>query len=114
MDDVFRHGDISTWVLNSGSYKFSSHATSRIPAPTFESLPAAIIIGTVCGALGALWVTINTYYHIFRKHYLNSDIMKVIEVSVLAAVTTSFAFWLPLTVQETCLPEPLRGYKLTV
>jgi H+/Cl- antiporter ClcA len=69
MDDVFRHGDISEWVLNSASLKFTN---ITFQTPTFESLPAAIIIGAVCGLLGAGWVSINTYYNMFRKNYFDS------------------------------------------
>jgi hypothetical protein len=32
--------------------------------------------------------------------------MKVVEVTVLAFLTTSFAFWLPLTDAAICLVEP--------
>lgn len=40
--------------------------------------------------------------------------MRVVEVTVLALVTTSFAFWLPLTDQAKCYPEPLEDNKMTV
>ena len=38
----------------------------------------------------------------FRKEYLFTPVMKVIEVTLLALVTTSFAFWLPYCAQSMC------------
>jgi hypothetical protein len=34
----------------------------------------------------------------FRKDYLSHPIMKVVEVSILAFITASFAFWLPFVI----------------
>jgi H+/Cl- antiporter ClcA len=64
MNDVYAHGDLSRWVLNSGTLKFDNVTVRN---PTYASLPAALIIGVICGLLGAGWVTFNTYYHMFRK-----------------------------------------------
>jgi H+/Cl- antiporter ClcA len=64
MNDVYAHGDLSRWVLNSGTLKFDNVIVRN---PTYASLPAALIIGVICGLLGAGWVTFNTYYHMFRK-----------------------------------------------
>ena len=92
--------------MNSSSLKFQSVSFAN---PTFASLPAAIIIGIVCGILGAKWVTLNNYYHSFRKAHFDSQVMQVVEVTVLAFVTTSFAFWLPLTDQAKCFPLPTHN-----
>jgi H+/Cl- antiporter ClcA len=57
-----------------------------------------LIIGAVCGLIGATWICLNTYVHMFRKDYLSHPIMKVVEVSILAFITASFAFWLPFVI----------------
>jgi len=67
-------------------------------------LPSALIIGAACGLLGAAYVAANTYVNMFRKDYFAQPLIRVFEVVVLAFVTTSFAYWLPYTVQATCFP----------
>lgn len=66
-DDIYRHGDISEWVLDSPQFRFDA---VYYPTPTFQSIPTALIIGAICGLLGAAFVTLNTYVSMFRKDYI--------------------------------------------
>ena len=67
-------------------------------------MPTAITIGAICGILGALFVAANTYVNMFRKVYFNSSAGRIFEVTLIAIVTTAFAFWLPYWIQSECVP----------
>lgn len=109
--DIWIHGDISEWVLDSASLKFD---TVIYPTPTFQSLPAALIIGSFCGILGVIFVSMNTYVHMFRKDFLSSPALRVTEVVVIAMVTSSFAYWLPYTANAICFPMGDNDQKILV
>ena len=98
-NDIYRHGDVSEWVLDSSTLRFDA---ITYPNPSVEAVPTALIIGAVCGVIGATWICLNTYVHMFRKDYLSHPIMRVVEVSVLAFMTASFAFWLPFVINQEC------------
>ena len=99
LQDIYVHGPASEWVLDSATFDFS---TVVYPTPTFGSLPGALIIGAVCGLLGALFVSMNTYCGMFRREHMSSSSLKMVEVTILALATTSFAYWLPYWVQAEC------------
>ena len=99
LQDIYIHGDFSEWVLDSATFDFSA---VQYPTPTFGALPGALIIGATCGLLGALFVSINTYCGMFRREYMNYTSLRMVEVTVLALITTVFAFWLPNWVQAGC------------
>lgn len=99
MYDIYKHGDISEWVLDSTPLKFD---TSYYSTPTFQALPAALIIGSICGLVGAAFVSANTYVNMFRIEYLSSQHMKVVEIALITLATTTFAFWLPYFVNSEC------------
>ena len=96
-------GNIQNWVLNASTLKFED---STYPAPTIASLPTALIIGIICGCAGAFFIWANTYVVIFRQEYIKSPFARVVEVSVLSFITTSFAFWLPYLMPNSCAKDP--------
>jgi chloride channel 7 len=110
--DLWKHGDISEWYLNSASLKFDD---TNYPAPTIQCLPAAIFIGLFCGLLGAFYVWANTLVNLFRKDYMFHPTMKVLEVCMLSFVTTSVAYWLPYLIKANCYGKgTTNDYKFLV
>jgi H+/Cl- antiporter ClcA len=63
--------------------------------PTFESLPAALIIGCFSGLFSSGFIVCNTYINMFRNEFFSGSVMKVIEVTLISIVTTTFFYWLP-------------------
>lgn len=62
---------------------------------TLETIPGSIIVGIICGFLGALFIEVNTYLGYARKRFIKTPIAKVIEVCVFSFLTTSAFFWVP-------------------
>ena len=60
------HGDYYIAVVNSGNVKLAS----SIEVPYMDSLFAAVVIGSVGGLLGALFIIINNKVNIVRKKLL--------------------------------------------
>lgn len=106
MRDIFRPRHISNWVLNTSALKFED---TTYPQPTIGSLPPALFIGIFCGMIGAFFVYMNTLVNMFRKEYMSSPFFRVVEVTLLAFVTTSFAYWLPYVVYAQCFTEEVTN-----
>lgn len=54
----------------------------------------AVILGTICGLLGALFVSVYSILGVYRKKYVNTNLKKVLEVLLLSLATSSAFFWL--------------------
>ena len=56
-----------------------------------------LVIGLVCGLLGALYVSINSKLLILRKRYTKSASWKlIVDVILISLLTSAVTFWLPL------------------
>jgi H+/Cl- antiporter ClcA len=64
----------------------------------------AILIGIVCGLLGALFVTVNTYVNMFRKIFLTNRFLKPLECVLISFFTVTFWFWTPYLANAHCKP----------
>jgi chloride channel 7 len=64
MKDCFHPLKIENWVLNSATLQFSD---VTYPNPTVLTLPTALIVGSICGLLGAAFVYLNTLVQMFRR-----------------------------------------------
>jgi chloride channel 7 len=78
-------------LSNSATLKFGE--VLIIYSPISDAL-VAVILGVICGLLGALFVSVNSMMIIFRKKYVNTNIKKVIEVLLFSFVTSSTFYWL--------------------
>lgn len=54
----------------------------------------AVILGVICGLLGALFVSVYSNLGVLRKKYVNTNLKKVIEVLIFSLATSSVFFWL--------------------
>jgi H+/Cl- antiporter ClcA len=63
----------------------------------------AIVLGAVCGILGALFVTANTYVNMFRKIFLTKSFLKPLECVLIAFFTATFWYWTPYLANERCI-----------
>ena len=65
-------------------------------------LPAAVIIGIVCGLLGSFFIYINISLGILRKKYITKNWMKIAEAMGFAAISSTIFFLLVVSRQDTC------------
>lgn len=75
-----------------------------VTMPTVVQFPIIMIIGAICGLLGAAFVVMNTWTGMFRKSMITRNWLKPIEVALFAFVTATFFFWAPYVAQENCEP----------
>lgn len=87
------------WILNSSPMRFG---TITFSFPSIESLPTSIVIGAICGLVSACWVASNSYVQMFRRAYIVSPNLQILEVMALALITSSFFFWLPYWTYAEC------------
>jgi chloride channel 7 len=78
-------------LSNSGALKFG--AVNIVVSPLSDG-PAAILIGVVCGLLGALFIAVYSNLMVFRKYYINTNFRKILEVALLSLATSSAFYWL--------------------
>ena len=60
-------------------------------------LPAALIIGGVCGVLGALFVSVQGRLGILRKKYINTNLKKILEVCTFSFATAAAFFFVAMS-----------------
>ena len=65
-------------------------------------LPAAVIIGIVCGLLGSFFIYINISLGILRKKYITKNWMKIAEAMLFASISSTIFFLLVVSRQDTC------------
>ena len=75
--------------------KFGS---SDVNPPFLEVIPCAFILGIVCGALGGIFVIINSNMGIIRKKWITTNWLKIIEAIIFSILTTTTFYWLPAVV----------------
>jgi len=92
-------------LSNSAVLKFGEIVI--IYSPLSDAL-VAIILGIICGLLGALFVCVNSYMIILRKKYVNTNFKKVMEVLFFSLATSTAFFWLSALnsgVTKNCIPS---------
>ena len=70
-------------------------AATNVASPDLSTIPAAIIIGIICGILGAGFIFFNLNLNKCRKKIIKWDWLKVIEVALFSFATSSVFFWAP-------------------
>jgi chloride channel 7 len=78
--------------VNSGALKFG---TTNVTAPTLEVIPGNLIVGAMCGVMGALFVIVNNWMGFFRKYYITKTWMRPIETAIFSFVICTTFFWAP-------------------
>ena len=75
-----------------------------VESPTIDSIPCAIIVGIVCGLLGAVFVVVNSKLFKLRKKHITTACYHVIEGVLFALATSSAFFWAPKIFND-CKPN---------
>lgn len=75
-----------------------------VTSPTMSTLPAAVILGVVCGLLGAFFIWVNTNLSKKRKMYVTKNWHKILEVLLFSLATSSAFYWFPHLYNE-CKPN---------
>ena len=66
-----------------------------VESPTMSTIPAACILGVICGLLGALFIWVNTNLNKKRKTIITKNWHKLLEVVLFSLATSSAFYWLP-------------------
>ena len=72
-----------------------------VESPDISSIPAAVILGIVCGLLGAGFVAVNMRVNKLRKRFVVKNWAKVLEAVIFAFCTSSAFYWAPM-IFNTC------------
>lgn len=68
-------------------------------------LPAAIIIGIICGLMGAFFISVSISMGMQRKKFINTKVRKIIEACFFAFVTASCFYGVVAIRRNNCKPE---------
>ena len=86
-------------TLSSASVlKFGNVTQLKSP---ISNLPSAIVLGALTGAMGAIFVDVNTRMGILRKKYVNANWKKILE-TCLFAFATATTFYLVAANAPNC------------
>lgn len=72
--------------------------------PYFDSLFAALVVGSCGGLLGSLFIIVNNKVNILRKKLLDTKLKKIAEACLLITLTTSMFYLLSFFLMD-CIPE---------
>ena len=91
-------------LSDTGAVKFGA---LDLEEPSLWDLPAAFIIGGVCGLMGSLFIYVNVNLAIYRKKYITKWWHKIAEALCFAFVTSTVFFCVVLARPNNCrdLPE---------
>lgn len=90
----------STFSLNdTGALKFGKLDDEE---SSLLDIPAAIIIGVVCGLLGSFFIYVNINLSMLRKRYINTNAKKITEALVFAFVSASLFFGVVVARHSNC------------
>lgn len=70
-----------------------------------HDFPFFILLGVLGGLLGAFFIFVNYKIGVYRKTYLRTKWQKVIETTVLVALTSTIIYYAPMLLKEDCLLE---------
>ena len=71
-----------------------------VKSPEWTMIPMALILGVICGLLGAFIVFINAKIAICRKNFIKRKPIKVFEAVFFSLITTTAFYWLPHYIME--------------
>ena len=71
-----------------------------VESPTLSSIPTAIILGTICGLLGAFFIFINTNLGKIRKKLITKNWQRLLEVVLFSLATSTAFYWTPMIYGE--------------
>ena len=94
-----RQGKIVS-IVNAGLIKFGQYDENPYKLHDF---PFFILLGVLGGLLGALFIHVNYNISKYRKYYLDTKWKKVIEVTLLVAVTSTIIYYAPMILHDDCL-----------
>ena len=91
-------------LSDTGAVKFGA---LDLEEPSLWDLPAAFIIGGLCGLMGSLFIYVNVNLAIYRKKYITKWWHKIAEALCFAFVTSTVFFCVVLARPNNCrdLPE---------
>lgn len=69
-------------------------------------MPAALLIGAICGCLGSIFIYINTKLAILRKKYIDTRLKKIIEVGFFGFITAAIFYAVCLSRKNDCVLKP--------
>jgi len=94
--------DERTWTLTSGgTLKFGE--LYDIKAIKIRYIHGAIVLGVIGGALGALFVNVNTRMSLFRKKYIDKSWKKIVEACFYGVMTISAATFFVNLYKSDCI-----------
>jgi H+/Cl- antiporter ClcA len=94
---------------DSGAIKIS--AIEAVGENSMLDLPAAIIIGTFCGLLGAFFIYLTVTLGPLRKKHINTPFKKIMEVVIFGFVTASCFYGVVAWRRNNCRPESELQYE---
>jgi len=112
---VFFSASISTFTLsimeslvNGAPFSLSASATLKFGTLEvnedngFLDIPAMIVIGAVCGLLGAFFIFVNIKMSIWRKKNITKNYQKLLEASFFVLATTGVFFLVCWMRRDSC------------
>ena len=69
-------------------------------------MPAALIIGAICGVLGSLFIYINTKLGVFRRNYIVSPLQRIFEAVFFGLLTSSVFYMVTYSRKNDCVVKP--------
>ena len=88
-------------LSDSGSLKLGNLSLEN--ENSILDLPAGIILGVICGLLGALFISVSIRLAMVRKMYINTSIRKVIEAVLFAFITASIFYLIVSIWSDNCI-----------
>ena len=116
---VFICSSISTFTLSiltslqiESPFSLSDQATLKFgklmeEENTLLDIPAALVIGAVCGVLGSLFIYVNVSLGVYRKKYINTKTKKILETIFFAFLTSTLFFLVTLSRKNECIEKPV-------
>ena len=72
-------------------------------------IPAAIVIGLVCGLMGSFFIFVNIKLGMYRKKYITKNWQKITEALLFAFVTSSLFFAVVVLRRDDCRNQPVNA-----
>ena len=98
------HGTVIS-LSSAAVLKFGTLTQLYSPIADF---PGALIIGAICGVLGAIFVDVNTRLGRLRKVYINTNLKKIVEVLFFSALTST-CFFMACMSSSNCKTKSTTG-----
>lgn len=68
-------------------------------------IPAAVVIGAVCGLMGSFFIFVNINLGMLRKKYINTNFKKIAEALFFAFISASVFFSVVVARSHNCRPD---------